>query len=314
MSAFRPAQEQRWDIYAGFQSAMADAKAQAELRGWCGLGLLSLSTAGVFALLLAISRIPGAGAAFPWPVHFFEKGLVIHVIFAFVVWFLCILGALMTIGSHRIAAGGHSERKIGQAALWITYLSQPLILVPAFLDRGEASLNNYVPVIIDPLYYSGLAMLSVGFVIAIIRFIKVIPQRLGPLEPVGMSALSGALLLILAFACFILAGNALSGSPVDSVFNEHLFWGGGHILQFLNVALMLGGWYVLGGLALREPAMHPRLLSLALVLLLSSAAMGPLFYLIFEAFSFEQTTAFTRLQFALAPPCLLAASRRPNSL
>ena len=45
----------------------------------------ALGVAGAFALLLAISRVPGVETVFPWPLGFFHKGLVIHVVFSFVV-------------------------------------------------------------------------------------------------------------------------------------------------------------------------------------------------------------------------------------
>ncbi|MBM3566674.1 MAG: hypothetical protein FJX42_11255, partial [Alphaproteobacteria bacterium] len=67
---------------------MADAPVRDLLRAWMGLAALALALAGVMAVLLALSRIPGSQTLFPWPVAFFERGLVAHVVFSFVVWFL----------------------------------------------------------------------------------------------------------------------------------------------------------------------------------------------------------------------------------
>ncbi|MBT4219266.1 MAG: hypothetical protein HOE26_04770, partial [Rhodospirillaceae bacterium] len=75
----------------------------AELRGWAGLAMLSLAIAGVFALLLALSRVPGIQDIFPWPLDFFQKGLVIHVVFSFAVWFLAVMGALLHLATARLA-------------------------------------------------------------------------------------------------------------------------------------------------------------------------------------------------------------------
>ena len=97
MSAFHPVKSQRWNLYAGFAEAMESPAARAELRGWCGLALLSLAIAGVFALLVALSRVPGVEDVAPLPLKFFEKGLVVHVVFSFGVWYLSVMGALMTI-------------------------------------------------------------------------------------------------------------------------------------------------------------------------------------------------------------------------
>ena len=85
---FEPAQKQRWDPIEGFRPSLSSGVAQRELRNWSLIALGALAIAGVFALLLAISRIPGADKLFPWPVAFYEKSLIIHVVFSFVVWFL----------------------------------------------------------------------------------------------------------------------------------------------------------------------------------------------------------------------------------
>ena len=59
-SMFEPAQKQRWDPIEGFRPSLSSGVAQRELRNWSLIALGALAIAGVFALLLAISRIPGA--------------------------------------------------------------------------------------------------------------------------------------------------------------------------------------------------------------------------------------------------------------
>ena len=58
---FQPAQMQRWNVYQGFRLALEAPAARWELRAWCGLAIGALAIAGLFALLLALSRVPGAG-------------------------------------------------------------------------------------------------------------------------------------------------------------------------------------------------------------------------------------------------------------
>lgn len=308
---FAPAQKQRWSLYAGIAEAAASAPARREIRGWSALAMLSLAVAGLFALLLALSRVPGAAQVFPWPVSFFQKGLVIHVVLSFVVWLLSVLSAMMTLATLRLAAGRPRWRWLGAAAITGTAAATVMLLVPAWLDRGEPSLNNYVPVIIDPLYYGGLAVLAVSVALVVIRLFANLPGRRGPLEPVSLSAGAAGLLYLLALACFTLAWLKLAageGAPVTAAFNENLFWGGGHALQFVNLGLMLGAWYVLGGLALGRPLLHPRLMTVALALLVLAALPAPFLYVFLEPFSGEQKQAFTDLQFLLAPPALLVAA------
>ena len=67
-------------------AAGAASDVQRELIGWAWLAVGALAVAGVFALLLALSRIPGMERTPFWPIDFFYKGLVIHVIFSLVIW------------------------------------------------------------------------------------------------------------------------------------------------------------------------------------------------------------------------------------
>ena len=58
--------------------AQLGVDARWEVRAWLMLGVAALAIAGVFALMLAVSRVPGTEDIVPWPPHFFEKGLVIE--------------------------------------------------------------------------------------------------------------------------------------------------------------------------------------------------------------------------------------------
>ena len=102
-----------------------------EIRAWLLLGLAALAIAGVFALMLAVSRVPGAERLIPWPLHFFEKGLVIHVVYSFVVWFLCLLGALVAATTYHLDGGRSRGRATGRSAVWLVTAGEILLNVPA---------------------------------------------------------------------------------------------------------------------------------------------------------------------------------------
>jgi hypothetical protein len=309
---FAPGQQQRWSLYAGIAEVVKDAPAKREIVGWSVLAVASLAIAGMFALLLALSRVPDAAEAVSWPVQFFEKGLVVHVVLSFIVWIFAVMCALMTLAAGRLAAGPPRWRILGPTALCSAWLATMLLLIPAWLDRGEPSLNNYVPAIIDPLYYLGLVLLAAGVALAAIRVLANLAGRKGPLEPVSLAVSAAALLYLLAMACFVLAFFDLAADTkgdIGAAFNEDLFWGGGHVLQFVNVGLLLGSWYVLGGLTLAEPLVHPRLMTVALGLLVVAALPAPFLYggIVLEPFSFTHKQVFTNMQYLLAPPVLLVS-------
>lgn len=278
------------------------------LRAWVGLGVLALGLAGAMAPLLALSRLPGAETALPWPSAFFQKSLVVHVIFSFVVWILAVFAALMHLGTLRLAAGRPPARWLGQSAIALAGIAFALLFVPALRDAGDPTLNNYVPAITDPLYYAGLVALALSLLTVGSRLVASLADRRGPWEPITWSALAGAAIFVLAVAAIGLALTRLGNRTPSFDFNEDLFWGGGHVLQFLNTVLMMAAWYVLGGISLGRPALRPRIFGLALLLLVAGAAAGFAFETLLPPFSATSRLALTNLQYALAPPVLLVAA------
>ena len=308
MARLEPAQRQRWDLLAPYAEALAAPAAQRRLWAWTALAVSSLALAGVMALLLAVSRLPGIDKTFPWPLQFFQKGLVVHVVFSFAVWFLAVFGAILHVATQRLAGGRPCAEPLA-AGPWAAAAAFVLLFVPALLDRGQPTLNNYIPVIVDPLYYAGLGFLGIGVLMAATRLLMALLfARQGPFEPVARSALAGAAIYLLALGSIALAFRSLGGQTPSFDFNENLFWGGGHVLQFLNLTLMLAAWYVLGGLAFGRPALSPGLFSILLTFAVVGALVGFAVQATMEPFSATQRETFTWLQYALAPSPVIAVA------
>ncbi len=288
-------------MYSGLELQLTTSPG---LRGWAGLAILSLALAGIFALLLAVSRIPGVENTLLWPLDFFNKGLVIHVVFSFVVWFLSVFGAIMSIATARLGGGSGSLEKI---LLIIAYLSTVMLFAPSFMNRGEATLNNYIPAITDPLYYTGLVALGGALgVMALRLFIVFIASKERWPEFFCFGALVAAFLYLLALTVFTITGLSLAGEEFSYEYNEALFWGGGHTLQYLNLSLLfvaLGTLFSLGTGA--NLSVYRRAMIAAYFLLAGTATIG-----LYITFSFAPNhdlywSLFTNLQFGMAIPSLL---------
>lgn len=282
----------------------AAAALRRELRAWAAVAISALAVAGVFALLLALSRIPGIERIAFWPLDFFAKGLVIHVVFSFVVWFAAVFAALATVAAARLAGGPPPLPGLGLAAAAAAAAAMPLLFIPALLERGEPTLNNYVPVIIDPLYYAGLALLAGAIGLVALRLLAVARPAALRRDPPAAATAAAAVALLVALLCFAVALNVLAGSGFSFDFNEALMWGGGHLLQFVNTLLLLVAWTML---ASPWSASISRPLGVASALLLLGALAGPLFYFLFPPFSPAQTAAFTWLQYLLGPAAAIVA-------
>ncbi len=262
-----------------------------ELYGWTLLAVGSLAVAGALALLLVLARVPQTQVLLPWSWQsFFYTALVTHVILSFVVWFLAALGALAVLA----AAGSETLRLawLGPAGLVMASVGTMLLVIPALLNVGEPSLNNYVPVVVHPIYYLGLVLVALGVALAVTRMLAN-PSGLRGSAGFGVGV-SGACYLI-ALLCFALAGASLPAGLDLQTYNERLFWGGGHILQFVNTALMLSVWVLLAEQALGSPPLSPALFRLVMGSMVAFGLAGPVFYGLYDVLSLEHRLAFTGL-------------------
>jgi cytochrome c oxidase subunit 1 len=282
-----------------------DPSSRAQLAAWSWIAVSALAIAGVFALLIALSRVPGSESLPFWPLSFFRKGLILHVVFSFVIWLLAVFGALVHLATAALAEGHPRMPWLGKAALAAVILSLPMLFVPGFLDRGEPSLNNYIPSIVDPLFYAGLIVLGGGIVLAVVRLLigLHLNRRRIPADIFAVSA--GAVIFLAALICFVLALVALGETEPSPAFNETLFWGGGHVLQFLNTLLLVIAWFGLAGLLPGDAAMADGVLKFAAGWLLVMGLGAPFLY--GNAAGGPPIETFTELQYGLAPPTIVAA-------
>jgi hypothetical protein len=279
---------------------------RAELYGWALLAIGSLAMAGALALLLVLSRVPQTQVLLPWSWQsFFYTALVTHVILSFVVWFLAVLGAFTVLVT---AASGGARRwsPLGPLGMGLSVVGGVLLVVPALLNIGEPELNNYVPIVVHPLYYLGLALVAVGVALAVVRMLA---NPGGLRGCVGFAVGVAGLCYLIALVCFALAGLSLPAGLDLATLNERLFWGGGHILQFVNTALMLAAWTAIAEQAFGKPPVSPALFRVALGSMVVFALAGPVFYGLFDILSLEQRLAFTGLLwYGLALPPIIVGS------
>lgn len=276
-----------------------DRAGRTELRLWLLLGLGALAAAGGLALLLALSRAPGSQEWLPWGADFFHKGLVTHVVFSFQVWLLAMTGALTALVSPR-----WEGRRWGFSGFATAALGCVLLLVPTLAGSGEASLNNYVPVLVHPLYYAGLALVGLGTGMAALRSLARRPDNA---VEWGIQAMAVALLA--ALACFALAAWKIpAGTPIDH-FNERLFWGGGHALQFVNTLILLVGWQILAERLYGAGPLPPLLTRAVFAAVAAFAVAAPLVYARLDVLGLPHRQVFTQLLwFGLPlPPLVMGA-------
>jgi len=206
--------------------------------GWLLLALLAMGISTLFAFLLVMLRTPFINPG--WiDVRFFTRALVLHVDFAVIIWFLSFAGVLWSLFSSR-------ERgfQFGWLALLLALAGVGMLLAAAFGSQTEAMLSNYIPVLKTPLFLLGLGSFAAAIVILILA---VFTGTNASVSALGVRCAGAAVLL----ALLVLVGNVFFSSldSQASHYFEDLFWGPGHVLQFVYMLLMLVAWMQLARLA-----------------------------------------------------------------
>jgi hypothetical protein len=225
------------------------------LAGWRGLAVGALVVAGLFAAVAAFARTPvvyrlfSAGA--------FQLALVGHVTFAFTVWFIAFSGALWVYVAWR--AGFPLSARWSWAGLGVATAGTMLLAVPAFTGAGKPYLSDYVPAIDHPLFWAGLTLAGLGVGVQAAAYLVAWGRGRRLSRPAGLAggvdvpeALAmavGALALLLALGVTALSLARLQGEVPFGYRLRALFWGPGHLLQFLHVSGTMAAWLVAGAVA-----------------------------------------------------------------
>ncbi|MFC1672995.1 cbb3-type cytochrome c oxidase subunit I [Pseudomonadota bacterium] len=307
-------------------TAMDVPGARLWLTRWSVLALIVLGTAGLFALPLAFGRAPGLSDHFPFFVDNFHRFLVVHVDFSFVVFFLCVFAAVAHITAYRLKGGKPDYSFLEYIAFRGSVMAVAGMFVPVFpIDAdfqqifpmlvGEPVMSNYVPVLTSPLFYVSLLLLAVSMACMALMVLMNLFDRTGEevkthgygIDLLSLAGIMGSIFYLLAFGQFLYAWSLLNGQPLDHQFNEDLFWAGGHILQFVNVALLIGAWYAVGSAVFKTIPFNPMAVVAGLLLLALGAAATPIFSTVFEMFGGTWRMAFTDLQYVFGLVGLIVA-------
>ena len=254
-----------------------------QLKGWSLLALSALGAAGILALLLALSRTPVIGPLLPWSADFFYRALVTHVMLSFQVWFLTMLAVNFLLA-----------QKLGSWGLILLGLAAAAIIaliVPALLDQGQPLLNNYVPILVHPLFIGALILLAA--LVAVLA-ITVIPHLVSS-DPAQFGTACTALCYLSACLCFGLAWNDLPPDSALEIATERTVWGGGHVLQLVNSMMLMIAWLRLSHHQWSESFISPALSRAAFIALSVFALSAPLIYGLTDVTDLAHRQIFTRL-------------------
>jgi cytochrome c oxidase subunit 1 len=268
-----------------------DSKARRLTTAWLLLGLVALVVGGLFTILIVLSRTPVFQEIIPW-VDFFRTALVVHVNLTVLVWFLAFSGVLWSYtNSHRCLA-------CGWTALLLCCLGTLIIVISPFTGESHPLMNNYVPVLQNTVFLSGLGIFGAGFLLLVLRSCLTAFDNNNLSS--GESSLRFGLFVAVVASLFALAALLLSYLGIDPTFEalayyDRLFWGSGHIIQFSHTQLMLVAWLWLATLSGAKLRLSARVVLLLFILGLQPVLAAPVIYLAFEVSSGHHLFWFIQL-------------------
>ena len=256
------------------------------LKSWLLLAVFSLIAAGLFSLLLVLSRTPGIQSMIPW-VDFFHTALVVHVDLSVLIWFLSMSALLWSVQIREAP-------KFILIAPALVAVGTLIMVISPFAGAGDPLMNNYVPVLQHPLFFFGLNTVAAGIAVQLL-------YNLLTTKNAGRSGLLPTILqasVITTFIALLALGwnwKNIDASLTGTAYYEVLFWAPGHVLQFSHTLLMLLVWVILiYALGARLPTKTQTTRLLLLVVVLPVLAT-PWLYFNYSMESIEARLAFTDL-------------------
>jgi cytochrome c oxidase subunit 1 len=274
-----------------FQLDIPPGPARQLARAWLWLGVAALVGAGLLAILLVLSRTPGIQDVMPMR-EFFRAALVVHVDLSVLIWFMAFAGVLWSI-----AASQPRLIAVGWLGFWLAACGTAVMTVSPFFPDTKPLLNNYIPMLQQPVFYFGISVAGAGFAMAILRTLIVAWPESPAVDraaSVRFAIFLGALAGACAWIALLLSLDNMPPLSGQSYF-ETLFWGGGHTLQFQHALLAAVAWFWLASALDAAPALRPGAASLLFALAALPLVAALALYGLWPVGSAQHLAYFARL-------------------
>ena len=258
---------------------------------WLMLGLASLVGAGIFSLLLVLARTPAIQEWLPF-IDFFRVALVVHVDLSVLIWLLSMAGVLWALSTDRDLPAWD------RLSLWLAVSGTVIVIISPFIGAADPLMNNYVPVLRHPVFYTGLGLFTVGVLSHLLRSAMTFAGLKTHLDGAAALQVGTKLAAITAFVAIGAFTASLGGLPQEmegQAYFEFLFWGGGHVLQFTHTLLMMVVWVLLASNSGCRFTLTPRLTLTFFLLMALPVITVPFLYFAHDIVSPGHRLAFTEL-------------------
>jgi cytochrome c oxidase subunit I len=258
---------------------------------WFWLAVITLLGAGVFAVLLVLARTPVVGELIPFA-DFFHTGLVIHVNLSSLVWILSFACVLLSLNSRAIFPW------IAKLIFAVVLTGTIIISFSPFMGSANALMSNYIPVLDDPKFLTGLIIFGLGIGLQVVFSMSAmfkVGKTISGQAVIRFGLNCAAIGMFVALAAFIWSYLTLPVQLANETYYELLFWSGGHVLQFTYTILMMVAWLWLSSSAGLSLPLSPRVALFLFMVGLFSIFMTPLIYYMYHVTNILHRQMFTML-------------------
>ena len=276
---------------ASYTLEIRSDNARKAVTAWLMLGLASLVGAGLFSILLVLARTPAIQELTPL-IDFFRVALVVHVNLSVVIWLLSMAAMMWSLSSTR------DRPAWDRFSFFLAAAGTAIVIISPFIGAADPLMNNYVPLLRHPVFYTGLILFTLGIASHLLRSITTSGRPFAGLD--GNTALQfgitlSAVMTAVAIGALIASWAGIPGEMAGEVYYEFLFWGNGHVLQFTHTILMMVAWVVLAEGSGCRFELSPRLTLIFLIILALPVITVPFLYLAHDIISPGHRLAFTEL-------------------
>jgi len=276
---------------ADYQLRISSENARKIATWWLMLALASLVGAGVFSILLVLARTPTIQELTPF-IDFFRVALVVHVDLSVLIWLLSMAGVMWSLSSKRDLPGWD------RISFLLAATGTAIVIISPFVGAADPIMNNYVPLLRHPIFYTGLGLFTAGIASHLLRSALTrtgIREGLDGTTALQFGSTLAAVTTAAAIAAFIASWAGIPGEINGQAYFEFLFWGGGHVLQFTHTLLMMVAWVVLAHASGCRFELAPRLTLTFLIILALPIIVVPFLYIAHDIISPGHRLAFTEL-------------------
>jgi cytochrome c oxidase subunit I len=258
---------------------------------WFWLAVLTLLGSGIFSILLVLARTPVIGELIPF-IDFFHTALVIHVNLSSLVWILSFACVLWSLNNRPIFPW------FAKLSFVVVLIGTAIMTISPFLGSANALMSNYIPVLDDPKFLTGLVIFGLGIGLQVVFSMSVmfkVGETVSGQAVIRFGLNCAAIGAFIAIVAFIWSYLTLPVQLANEIYYELLFWSGGHVLQFTYTLLMMVAWLWLSSSAGLSLPISPRVALFLFVVGLLSIFMTPLVYYSYHVTEVSHRQMFTML-------------------